>query len=518
MRDSRGFTYPFPHPASRIPHPCSSLISPAKTFRQLRKTIFSRHAANSAWNVADVAVYPLVMVFSMRTFMAQLGEQQFGIWMWVNTIIASLSLVNIGFGDATVKFVAEYRSKHQLDKAAAVINTTLSVYAAMAVGLAIVCYAGAEVVEHFNFHRYFKIEDKNKEISLLAFEIGSVTFCLRLVEQIILSALKGLERYDASARLSILSKSVVLGLNIYMVLHGYSLVQIFINGAIVTAMGLLIQFYWLKRLVPELSLRPHFRSPLLKQVGGYGLWAWLGSVLGVLGSQIDKYLVTALAGVSIFGYYSAAATMADRGLSVAAAGAGFLFPIISARFAKQDPLLKMYYKVQTVMVAAGLLAGTAAILLQAPVFSFILKDKYPPTAVFLHPFLIYFGVMTCTVVPYYFLVGSGIVRYGTVMRLITLFFQAILVPAAFYVGGAPLMPIGLLTAYFLASFFHSGILAKQVYQTEPVRFALEQGLLPGLFIACMVANQPWSPWVFLAVGGLVWKLVFFDKVSFVFRK
>jgi len=493
----------------------SALISPGKTVRQLRKTLFSRHAANSVWNMADVAVYPLVMVFTMRLFMAQLGEQQFGIWMWVNTIIASLSLVNIGFGDATVKYVAEYRSKGQMSRAAGVINATLSVYSAMAVGLAILCFAGAEVVNHFNLHRAFKIEDVNKIISLRAFEIGALTFCLRLVEQIILSALRGLERYDASARLSILSKGVVLAVNVWMVQHGFSLVQIFLNSALVTFLGLLIQLYWLKRLVPQLSLIPHFTNPLLKQIGGYGLWSWFSSVLNVFSAQMDKYIVSALAGVSIFGYYSAASTMGERALGLVAAAAGFLFPIISARMAKNEPVLKLFYKSQTVLVAAGMFGATVALWLQEPIFGFILKDKYAATAPFLRPFLIYLGTLCTTVVPYYFLMGSGLLRYGTMIRVAIILFQLVLVPGAYYFLGAAYMPLGLTLSHYLGSFIHSGVMAKHVYKTAPLPFALQQGLLPGIFFVTMSMNQPW---IFLILGPIVWKLVYFDKVSFVFKK
>lgn len=465
--------------------------------------------------MADVAVYPLVMVFTMRLFMTHLGEQQFGIWMWVNTIIASLSLVNIGFGDATVKYVAEYRSKGQMARAAGVINATLSVYIALAGGLALVCYAGAEVIGHFNLHRYFKIDEQNKALSLLAFQIGAITFCLRLVETIILSALRGLERYDASARLSILSKGLVLALNVWMVQHGYTLVQIFINSALVTLLGLCIQLYWVKRLVPQLSLVPSFSGTYLRGVKGYGFWSWVSSVLNVISAQMDKYIVSTLAGVSVFGYYSAASTMGERALGLVAAAAGFLFPIISARMANQAPMLKLYYKSQAVIVAGGMAAAALALWLQAPIFGFILKDKYEATAPFLRPFLIYLGTLCTTVVPFYFLMGAGLVRYGTIIRVCIICFQLVLVPGAYHYFGAAYMPLGLTFSHYLGSFIQATLMARHVYKTPALPFALSQGALPGLFFFAMAFNVPW---VFLVAGPLVYKFIYFDKVSYVFKK
>ena len=451
----------------------------------------------------------------MRIFMEKLGEQQFGIWMWVNTIIASLSFVNIGFGDATLKYVAEYRSKGQMSRAAKVINGTLSVYGAIGLGLAFSCFVAAEAISYFNLHRAIGIEDANKQLSIIVFQIGALTFSLRLVEQIVLSALKGLERYDASARLSILSKTVVLILNVWMVQQGFALVQIFLNSAVVTALGLVVEVLWLKRYVPQLSLIPTFNNPELKKVSGYGFWAWLGSIIHIFSSQMDKYIVTVLAGVNIFGYYSAAATMGERALGVTAAAAGFLFPIISARVSKNEPTLKLFYKSQTVMIAGGMLGGLVAIWFQEPIFGFILKEKYAATAPYLHAYLLYFGTLTCTVIPFYFLMGSGLVKYGTFVRLAIIGFQLILVPGAYYWMGPALMPIGLTLAHYLGSIIYSYIMAKHVYRTPPLRFSLEQAVLPGLFLVCMYFNYPLF---FLALGGVAWKLIYFDRISFVFMR
>jgi len=491
------------------------LISISKTLGQLRKTLLSRHASNAIWNVADSAIYPLVMVFTLRIFMARLGEQQFGIWMWVNTLVATLSFVNIGFGDATLKYVAEYRSKGQMKRAALLINGTLTTYAALALGLALFCFGLAELISYYNLHRLFKIEEGNKALSISAFELGALTFSLRLVESIVLSALKGMERYDASARLSILSKTAVLVLNVWMVLHGFSLIQIFINTAAVTAISLLIEVFWLKRLAPALSLIPNFKNPVLRKAQHYGYWAWLTSVISIFSSQLDKYLVSSLAGVSVFGFYQAAATLGERAHGVGASAAGFLFPIVSARVSNNESSLKLYYKAQTIIVGVGTAVAALLIVFQKPLFTFVFREEYARTSPYLRGFLLYVGALCGTIVPHYFVMGSGLLQKATYVRVAIIVLLLLFVPAAYFWQGPALMPVAVTLSHYLGSFLYAYLLAKNVFHTAAWRFSLLQGLLPGLFFVCL--GFGW-PLVFLLLGPLVWKFVYFDRISYILKK
>jgi O-antigen/teichoic acid export membrane protein len=492
------------------------LISIRKTYDQILKTAGSRHASNSLWTVADVAVYPVVMVFSIRFFMERLGDEQYGIWMLVNSLIASLSMVNIGFGDATVKFVAQYRALKRPEAIAGVVSATLSSYVLMAIGLALITGAGAWLVGAMEWHRAFRISDANKQITLLAFQIGAVTFCMRLIEQIVLATLKGFERYDAASRLSIASKLTVLGLNIYMVWAGASIVQIFINSAMVTAVAVVLEFWWMAKLVPGVRFTLA-RNEYMKEVTPYGLWAWVGSMIGVLGGQMDKLLVTYVAGVAVFAYYASAAFVGERGLGIAAAAAGFLFPIISARYAKGDSLVKLYTKAQMVLGGGGLLGAFVLLQFEGPLFSLIFKEKYASMAPFLHGFLIYLGVMCTTVVPYYFLAGSGLVRLSTGLRVISLVLQLAMVPAFFYYFGAAWLPIGLVSANYLATLIHNSLMAGPIFKRKWLGFALEQGALPGSFLVGMIFLPGYWVWAWIPLGLLIWKRVYFDKVSFLFR-
>ena len=493
------------------------MISPQKTISQLRKTFESRHFTNSLWNVVDVAVYPIIILLTARMFMARLGPQQYGIWMAVNVLIAALSMVNIGFGDATLRFVARYRAENNAQGVRAVVQATLTTYLLLGGAVAVFGLLGGWLVGAMDWHHVFKIEDAYKDVGIAAFQIGSFTFGVRLVEQILLSALKGFERYDAASRLSIASKVLTLGLNVGMVWLGFPLIQVFVNNAVVTLLTVGVEFWWVRRMVPGLSLGVKRNDPYLREVTPFGFWTWLQSMMGVVIGQLDKIMVTTLAGVAVFGFYSYAGLIAERSLSLLAAGAGFVFPIVSQKSHRNEPLLKMFSKMQLVLVTVGLAASGFGLLLHEPIFHFLLKEKYAGVAPFLPPFFIYLGVVGATVVPYYFLVGSGLARWGTFMKGISLVTQVTFVPLAYHLFGPTGIPLGLSASVLVASFCHHLIMAKHVFDTPRLPFALGQTALPLAWAISLNLPGPYAIGAGLVVCAVLWKWLYFDKVAFVFR-
>ena len=67
---------------------------------------------NSYYSVIDALTIPVLMLLATPIFIDHLGIESYGIWMLVNSIVASLSIVNIGGIDTIIKYVSFYRGKN----------------------------------------------------------------------------------------------------------------------------------------------------------------------------------------------------------------------------------------------------------------------------------------------------------------------------------------------------------------------------------------------------------------------
>ncbi len=63
---------------------------------------------NTAWNLVGTVSYPLLFLFCTPFFINKLGPDQYGIWMLINTTTQLMSVLNLGLGDANIKFISKY--------------------------------------------------------------------------------------------------------------------------------------------------------------------------------------------------------------------------------------------------------------------------------------------------------------------------------------------------------------------------------------------------------------------------
>ena len=183
-----------------------------------------REFSNSVWNVADVIILPFMMLLVTPYFIRKLGTDQYGIWMFVNSIIASIGIVNVGIGDAAIKFISKYRALGDKTGINRIINTGFSLVLGLALVIVVIGLVVSFLVGQFNI---FNLTSENISLASAAIQLGSVVFALKQVEQLLISLFKGYERYDTGSGISIISKFVLLVSQVIVVVLGYQLVQIY---------------------------------------------------------------------------------------------------------------------------------------------------------------------------------------------------------------------------------------------------------------------------------------------------
>ena len=71
-----------------------------------KKILASRNLQNSFWNITEVLLTPFVFFVSIPIFLEQLGTQDYGIWMFVNAVIVTMQVFNMGLNFSTYKHVS----------------------------------------------------------------------------------------------------------------------------------------------------------------------------------------------------------------------------------------------------------------------------------------------------------------------------------------------------------------------------------------------------------------------------
>src|SRR5438552_1502243 len=83
--------------------------------------------SNYAGKLATLATGLVLTPFILH----QVGPASYGLWVLVGSVVGYGALLDLGIGNAIIKYVAEYRAKGQLDQAQQLVATALWLYAAL---------------------------------------------------------------------------------------------------------------------------------------------------------------------------------------------------------------------------------------------------------------------------------------------------------------------------------------------------------------------------------------------------
>ena len=93
---------------------------------RFNKLLTSRNLQNSIWNVIEVLLGPTILFVSIPVFLSQLGAEDYGIWMLVNSIVIVMQAFNLGLNFSTYKHVSIAISKKDNQQISDTLNTNLS--------------------------------------------------------------------------------------------------------------------------------------------------------------------------------------------------------------------------------------------------------------------------------------------------------------------------------------------------------------------------------------------------------
>lgn len=395
----------------------------------IKKIVRRQEFANSVWNTVDVLFLPFVMLLVTPYFITKLGEEQYGIWILVNSIIASIGVLNLGIGDAAIKFISKYRAKKDEDSIFRIINSAYSINTALAVIIASLGFVLSAALNKYNF---LNLQTVNRTLAIDCIRLAAIVFGVKQIEQLFLSIFKGFERYDVSAFMSIISKSILSGGQIIIVVLGYGLVRLFQVSVILSIIVLIFELYFIKYKFPRFNPFPGLQKQTLRELFSFSGYAWIQSILGILSTQIDKILVVSLAGPRFLAYYGLASMIGLQIHNFFTAASNWIFPRVSVKTESSTSISHLYFKAQFLILIAGTVVFVSLLIFKDLIFGLWLgPEKYKEASELITIFLFNGLFMMITIVPYFTLLGSNNIKISTFFMLLNTILTYSLMYAAF---------------------------------------------------------------------------------------
>ena len=258
-------------------------------------------AKNTAFNFAG-QVLPLFAGVALIPYIVRgLGPERFGLLGIIWVVFGYFSLVDLGLGRATTKFLAELLAKGEASQISEMVwsSIVLQILLGLAGGLIIA------ILTPFLVERVLKTPASLVGEARTAFYILAAALPTVLAANGLRAVLEGCERFDIANVLRIPSSILAFAIPAVAVAAGMRLPGVVLWMGISRVVFTFAHAFYCLRVLPELKTRPTFRANVVFPLLSFGGWVTASNVVNPILVSMDRFLIGSLLSVAMVGYYTA---------------------------------------------------------------------------------------------------------------------------------------------------------------------------------------------------------------------
>jgi O-antigen/teichoic acid export membrane protein len=289
--------------------------------RSVKKTILVNSVANGAGLVVQIA-----LTFVLTPLLVHgLGDRRYGVWSLVESVIAYLTLFDLGIAAAVVRFSARFEGVGDQDRLNRVATCSLALFAGAGSGVLLI--AGGLLAAGWPWATVpADLAAQARSVLLLL----ALNLSLGLPLGVFPSLLDGLQRFVAKNVIRTAMRLVSAAVTVIVLRRGGGLVDLITAYLIVNLAehGLMAGLCWLYlpalRLVPRLLDRETFRL-----IRGYSINAFLAMVAGRIAFQTDALVISLFLAPDYIAYFVVGARLVEYSKGLFSTVTGALTPAVS---------------------------------------------------------------------------------------------------------------------------------------------------------------------------------------------
>jgi O-antigen/teichoic acid export membrane protein len=224
--------------------------------------------------------------------LSHLGPSHYGLWILIGGVTAHFSLLDLGYGGATVKFVAQYRAHRNARALNEIASTLFFIFA----GVGLLAYAAAAVLA-FNLDHVFRLTPEQAQLGKWILLVIALQVAVNFPFSVFGGITSGFQRYDMNNVVAMTTSLTVAAVNVGILLAGYGLLTLVCAATAVRLVAYLAYRLNAYRVFPELRIRPSlFCRRRLREVTGFSVYSAAIDWANKLNYQIDGLIAGAFLG------------------------------------------------------------------------------------------------------------------------------------------------------------------------------------------------------------------------------
>jgi O-antigen/teichoic acid export membrane protein len=336
------------------------------------------------------------MLLVTPIFISKLGIEQYGLWMLINSLILSMSILNIGGVDTVIKYISQYRATNDIKSINEIFSTVFVTQLMFAFIIVIVSFFLPAYILKYSI---FNISINLEIIFEIALQFGILLFSLKLIEQVILAYFKGFERFDISAKLSIFSKFMMIVIQLLTIYYIPTLDKVFENSFIYLFILLVGEILFIKYQNKKINFIKDYKVKRIYEIFHFTKWSWIISIVATASSQVDRLIVATMANMVTLGYYSVALLVFNSIHSIIASSMTWIFPKVSKE-ANEENIYNYYLLLQAILFLGSFLISYILITFDNIFLFWLKEDSFNHSIEYIRNLLVLIPLYSMGIIPF----------------------------------------------------------------------------------------------------------------------
>jgi O-antigen/teichoic acid export membrane protein len=309
----------------------------------------------------DLTLGLVMLPFNTR----HLGASDYGLWMLTGSIVSYFPLLDLGYGGAMVRAVAQYRAKRDARAINEMASTLFGLFAALGLlALSVTALLAWKLDDIVN------LTGDQKWQGPIVFLMVGLQVSAALPCAVFGAVVAGFQRTLRNSVVSITVSLMVAAVNVVMLLGGAGLVALV---AAMTATRMLAYVAYLinaHQVFPPLRLRPSlFRKERVREATGFSVYTLIQDGATKVNFASDPIVIGAFLTTGAVAVWAVAQRLVNLILSLSNQFNGLLFPVVVGYHTAQrdDQLRELLVQGTRLSLALALPVGGSLALLAEPV-------------------------------------------------------------------------------------------------------------------------------------------------------
>ena len=324
--------------------------------------------AGAVLNYVAIVLNMVVGLIYTPYMLRMLGQSEYGLYSLAASIIAYLTVLDLGFGNAIIRYTAKFRAEGKVEEQQYMFGMFLLLYLGIGV---IAVLAGATLT--LNVENIFAAKMTVEEVSRTKIMLWLMTFNLAFTFPMSIwgSIMSAYERFVFQRIVSIARSILNPIVMVALLAIGYKAVAMVVVTTLFNVLSLCINWWYCKYRLNIKLKYGHFNGNFLKEVSIYSFWIFLNVIMDRIYWSTGQFVLGIFHGAAAIAVYAVAVQLHSMYMLFSTGISSVFLPRVTAMVAKEsnskeisDLFIKtgrLQYVVMSIILTGFIIFGQAFI-------------------------------------------------------------------------------------------------------------------------------------------------------------